>query len=230
MLSARLAALARWVPIGSKLADIGTDHGLLPVYLAKNGVISKGIAVDVSDESLKKARSAIKVANLEEILETRVGWGLKVIRPKEVDTVVIAGMGGPLIKSILEEGHDVLSSISLLILQPMNAVDVVRRWLVKNHFSIGHEELVRDGRYIYEIVIAKHGYQKVANDLEYEIGFKLKENSDPLFKEFVQAKVERARGIIDKLKDMETENAKVAMNELVDKVQKYEEVLKCYVL
>ena len=83
MLGARLAALARQIPKGARVADIGTDHGFMPVYLGKNGVSNRIIATDISPGSLSKARDLIAKEKLEDIIETRLGPGLKVISPEK---------------------------------------------------------------------------------------------------------------------------------------------------
>ncbi len=229
MLSSRLAALAKQVPLGSRLVDVGTDHGLIPVYLAKNKLITRAIATDISDSSLQKARDLVKDEDLGNIVETRLGSGLQVIKPGEADVIMIAGMGGLLIRSILDEGQHVLSSASRLIIQPMNGSELVRRWLVSRGFAIEHEVLVRDGKHIYEIIIAVHGYQEKVDDIQYEIGFRLMENKDPLFKEFICAKITKARNIIKRLENQDSYNAQRAMREFALRLKKYEEAYKWFV-
>jgi len=229
LLGPRLKALASQVPIGAKIADIGTDHGLIPVYLAKNKLAAKIIATDISKGSLQKAVDLVKEENLDHIIETRLGSGLQVIEPEEVDTIIVAGMGGMLITSILEEGRRVLKSISRLILQPMSGSDLLRQWLVKENFAIDHELLVKEGRHIYEIIVASHGSQEVIDNIQYEIGFKLIENKDPLFKEFINGKIEKTKDIIKELEKENTKNAKEYMKEFLLKYKKYEEAYRWFV-
>ncbi|HZJ57822.1 MAG TPA: class I SAM-dependent methyltransferase [Clostridia bacterium] len=228
MLSSRLAALAQQIPIGAKIADIGTDHGLMPVYLGKNGVSDRIIATDISSDSLRKASILIDKENLQDIIETRIGPGLKVIKPGEVDTVVIAGMGGLLISSILDEGAKTLGAVRRLILQPMNNTELVREWLVNNGFAIEDESLVKEGRHIYEIIVSRLGYQGVSDDIYFEVGFKFIENRDPLFQEFLAIKIRKTKAIISKLEKQNTENARNAMVGFSTKLKKYDEVLECF--
>lgn len=229
MLSPRLEVLARQVPVGSKVADIGTDHGLIPVYLAKNNISTKIIATDISAGSLQKAKDLVKKENLEHIIETRLGSGLQAVTPGEVDTVMIAGMGGLLIGHILEEGSGVLKSVSKLILQPMHSSEPVRRLLVKQGFAVDHELLVKDGSFIYEVIVAQPGDQEVADDIQYEIGFKFMENKDPLFKKFIGTKIVRTKKIIKELEEQNTKNAKEAREIFQIKLGKYEEAYRWFV-
>ncbi len=229
MLSPRLTMVAKQVSIGATVADIGADHGLIPLYLAKNRIASKVIATDISEASLQKTRNLIRDANLEDIVDVRLGSGLQVIEPGEVDTIIMAGIGGVLIGEILEEGIQVLESVSRLILQPMSAQGCLREWLVKNDFTFAHEVLVKDNRYIYDIIVAEAGEQKVRDPIQYEIGFKLIENRDPLFIEFINEKIAKARTIIKKLESENTENAKEAMGEFRKKLEKYEEAYRWFV-
>ena len=227
MLSPRLKDLAMEVPVGARLADIGTDHGLVPVYLAKNHIVTKVIATDISEGSLQKARELIKAERLDDIIETRLGPGLEVIEPGEVDTIIIAGMGGQLMTQILCESMDVIKACTKLILQPMNAQQQIRRWLVDQGYKIYRECLVKDGKYIYEIIVAKEGFQQKVDDIQYEIGFRL--NEDPLFKEFIGLKISKTEAIIRELQKQNTENARKRKEHLLEKLNKYKEAYRCFV-
>lgn len=223
MLGNRLRALANQIPRDTTLADIGTDHGLIPVYLIKEGLISKAIATDISEISLSKAKDLIRNEGLEEAIETRLGSGLQIIRSGEVNTLLIAGMGGRQIKKILEEGSEVLESITTLILQPMRGKDDLRRWIVYNNYIIDNEILVKEAKYLYQIIVASHGTQEVSDDIQFEIGFKLLENNDPLFKEFIEEKILRTSKIIDELADKDISNPERTLRALTRRLEKYKE-------
>lgn len=224
MLSPRLKAIAEKVPQGSKVADIGTDHGFIPVYLVKNGVAPKVIASDISRNSLEKTKMLVKEQGFSDSIEVRLGSGLKVLKGGEVDTVIIAGMGGKLIKNILEESPDILKDISRLILQPMSSQSKLRHWLIQNDFTIKDEELVLDNGRIYEIMLVEHGKQEQWNDIELEISPRLIEKKHRLLEPFVLNKMAIMENVISKLKNSNTENALKKRKDCEEKLKKYKEV------
>ncbi len=224
MLSPRLKAIAEKVPQGSKVADIGTDHGFIPVYLVKNGVAPKVIASDISRNSLEKTKMLVKEQGFSDSIEVRLGSGLKVLKGGEVDTVIIAGMGGNLIKNILEESPDILKDISRLILQPMSSQSKLRHWLIQNDFTIKDEELVLDNGRIYEIMLVEHGKQEQWNDIELEISPRLIEKKHRLLEPFVLNKMAIMENVISKLKNSNTENALKKRKDCEEKLKKYKEV------
>jgi tRNA (adenine22-N1)-methyltransferase len=153
-LSKRLELIANNVPQGSRIADIGSDHALLPVYLARQGRIIKGVAGEVNPGPFKAASKQISDSNLESIIDVRLGNGLEVIAPDEVDVITIAGMGGTLIAEILETGKEKLSGVNLLILQPNVGEYNVRTWLLKNNWVLSNEQILEEDGKIYEILTA----------------------------------------------------------------------------
>jgi len=153
-LSRRLATLAEWVPQGAQLADIGTDHALLPVYLAGRGKIAFAVAGDLYDGPLQAARRQVAAAGLTGRIDVRQGDGLAVIRPGEVDTVCMAGMGGGLITRLLTDGADRLSSVRTLVLSPHGAEYAVRQWLMDNRYLLQQELLLEEDGVIYTLMKA----------------------------------------------------------------------------
>lgn len=166
-LTERLKCLADQIEQNETMADIGTDHGFLPIYLWENEISPKVIMADISAGSLEKAR-----CNCEELypgvdFDLRLGNGIQILENGEVDAVVIAGMGGKLMAQILEEDMEKTRSIRKLIMQPRNGQGKLRYWLIKNGFSIVKESLVREGKYICEIITAVP--EMVDNNISYEI-------------------------------------------------------------
>jgi len=135
-LSKRLKSIVQMVQIHSKVADIGTDHGYIPVYLYSNGISDYIIASDVKLASLNKAIDEIERHKLSENIIVRLGDGLSVIKPYEVDTAIIAGMGGILITDILEKDKNIAATIKRFILQPMTASDHLRRYICENGIQL----------------------------------------------------------------------------------------------
>ena len=121
-LSKRLYAVAGLVTEGASVADIGTDHGYVPIYLVESGIASKVIALDVNQGPLNRARMHIVGHGLGDRIETRLSDGLARICPGEVDTVIASGMGGPLTIRILQEGKEVADQLNALILQPQSEI------------------------------------------------------------------------------------------------------------
>ncbi len=146
-LSDRLYALANLVTAGNRLADIGTDHGYIPIWLCKKGVIPSALAMDVREGPLSRAEAHIREYGLTDRIQTRLSDGLKKIGEDEADTVLIAGMGGRLMLRILSETA-VPESVTELVLQPQSDISLIRRWIREHGFRIADEDMVEeDGKY-----------------------------------------------------------------------------------
>jgi tRNA (adenine22-N1)-methyltransferase len=200
-LSKRLRAIAKYVPKGANVADIGTDHGYIPVYLLNKGHVDFAILADVNKGPLENARSEVRHNNLTDKVDLRLGSGIEVLNENEVDEVIIAGMGGILISELLEAKKSVAHNLDKLILQPMQAQDELRKYLLNNGYEILDEVLVKEDFRIYEIIIAKYTGKntEVKNKIYYEIGNKLIENKDKLLSELVNKKIKSYENIIAKL-------------------------------
>lgn len=174
-LSERLQAVSRHVPQGAKLADIGSDHAYLPVYLIEHGMIERAIAGEINDGPLLSALENIKANGFANQIQAKKGSGLAVLKNEaDIDTVTIAGMGGPLIAAILDEGKEHLSTIKRLILQPNVAADRIRQWLYREGWDLVREEILEEDGHIYEVLVAEPGsgnaaYSADPNQLEKEI-------------------------------------------------------------
>ncbi len=153
-LSRRLRKLADWVPSGARMADIGTDHALLPVYLAAGGKIDFAVAGDVHAGPVEAAKRQVASAGLSARINVRHGDGLSVLNAGEVDTVCIAGMGGGLIVRLLDAAGDRLASVHTLVLSPHGAEDAVRRWLMERKFLLDRELLLEEDGVIYTLLRA----------------------------------------------------------------------------
>lgn len=226
-LTPRLLAIAQLVPQGATVADIGTDHGYIPVYLIKNGIAKKVIATDVNKGPLRIAQKNIAMHHMENHIETRLGNGLAVFFPGEVDTVIIAGMGGLLIRDILAADQKITESVETFILQPMVAQEELRRWLLSNQWKIVDEKLVKEDHRIYEVMVVKKGFQFVSDEIYYETGEKLIENQDPLLPEFIEKHLRKYKEIIRNLTGQNSEIANDKREMCQRKVAKLEEVLQC---
>ena len=151
-LTDRLQVLADQIRQDETMADIGTDHGFLPIYLWENEISPKVIMADISPGSLQKARVNCYENYPDEKFDLRLGNGIQILENGEVDAVVIAGMGGKLMTEILGENLEKSKSFGKLILQPRNGQAKLRSWLIENGFSIVKESLVRENKYICEVI------------------------------------------------------------------------------
>ncbi|WP_122639415.1 MULTISPECIES: tRNA (adenine(22)-N(1))-methyltransferase [unclassified Romboutsia] len=200
-LTDRLLKIASLVSEGKRVADIGTDHGYIPVYLLNKGVVPFAILADVNKGPLENARKEVRNNNLTDKTDLRLGSGIEVLKKGEVDEVIIAGMGGILISELLEANKEVAHSVDKLILQPMQAQEELRKYLVNNGYEILDEVLVKEDFRIYEIIESKFtgNNTKVEDEIYFEVSKKLIENKDPLLKEFIDKKVYKYNSIIEKL-------------------------------
>ena len=155
-LTPRLRLLADWVPPGARLADVGTDHAYLPVWLRLHGRVVSAIACDLREGPLARARETGRAYGADEI-DFRLGDGLSVVSPEEADTIVIAGMGGENIAAILEQAPWTADGVHRLLLQPMTRAEVLRRFLMEHGYAIRREILVRDRGTLYPVMEAAGG-------------------------------------------------------------------------
>lgn len=160
-LTPRLQLLADWVPQGAKLADVGTDHGYLPVWLSQQGRITSAIASDLRKGPLEHAKETGRTYGAENI-EYRLGNGLAGIRPEEADVIVIAGMGGENIVSILKAAPWTADGAHTLLLDPHTKAEELRRFLMEHGYEIRREQLVYDRGTIYPIMEVTAGSMELS--------------------------------------------------------------------
>ncbi|SFE43381.1 class I SAM-dependent methyltransferase [Peptostreptococcus sp. D1] len=153
-LSPRLKYISELVSDGKKIADIGTDHGYIPISLLLDNKISFAILSDINRGPLNNAKKEVVKNNLQKYVDLRLGSGMETLREGEVDQVIIAGMGGILISEIIEKKINLSKKLDKLILQPMQAPEELRKYLLKKGFRIIDEHLVSEEHRIYEIIEA----------------------------------------------------------------------------
>ena len=166
-LGKRLGLCAAMVRPGCRLADIGTDHGYLPVWLAKTGAILSAVAADVREGPLQSARQNIERYGVQDQVTARLSDGLDLVSAQEADDIVIAGMGGGLMIRILKEGEDVVRTLKECILQPQSEIEKVRAFLLEEGFLFIAEDMVEeDGKYypMMKVVPPKKNAQQAGAD------------------------------------------------------------------
>lgn len=152
----RLERVATHVPAGARLADIGSDHAYLPVALMRRGVIAAAVAGEVATTPFHAARRTVDDNGLAQHITVRLADGLAAIEvADEISAISLCGMGGETIRGILDCGKAHLNGGERLILQPNGGEQPLRQWLMENDYQILHEELLRENRFYYEIIVAE---------------------------------------------------------------------------
>lgn len=196
-LQPRLRCIADCVGSCPCLADIGTDHGYLPVWLLQNGRIKRAIASDINAAPLEHARQTAVLYGEEKRIELRHCAGLDGFSPGEADVTAIAGMGGETIISILDAAPWLRESGTVLLLQPMTKTELLRRHITENGFYIASERLVLDKGTIYTVIEARAGVRRPLSNAEAWCGVDLE--NDPLYGEYASSRIrkleEAARGV-----------------------------------
>lgn len=187
----RLKVIADSVSSSGIVADVGTDHGYLPVYLIREKGLQKVIATDVNKDPLAKAQRIIFRHKLTDQIELRLGDGLKVLEPGEADTIILAGMGGILISDLLDSSPEVAKSAKMLIAQPIQAVSGLRQYLWQSGYRICSEKLVQEKHRFYETVFACYeGNDEVKTDpVDLEIGTFIREQAPGTAKAYLKRKI-----------------------------------------
>ncbi len=157
-LSRRLERVAAYVPQDARLADIGSDHGYLPVALMLRGVLAAAVAGEVAQAPFASAQRNVRRNGLDGRVSVRLADGLAAIEPQDrISVVSICGMGGDTMCDILQAGKQRLAGVTRLVLQPNGGERELRQWLMDNGLRIVHEELLRENRFDYEIIVAEPG-------------------------------------------------------------------------
>ncbi|KGR74547.1 tRNA (adenine(22)-N(1))-methyltransferase [Ureibacillus sinduriensis] len=198
-LSKRLEAVASFVPTGAVVADIGSDHAYLPCYLVHNGIVKKAIAGEVVKGPYESAIKQVKLEGLEDNITVRLADGLKAVEKSDgVNTITIAGMGGPLIVSILDKCPEVLHSVTRLILQPNIHAKVIREWAIRNGWAILDEVILKEDEKIYEILVLQRGAMELSEQ-EILLGKKLMAKQTEVFAEKWSKEIENWKRILTSL-------------------------------
>lgn len=218
----RLETIVHMVDVCAVAADIGTDHGYVPEMMLKRGLAKRVIATDINEGPLSRAVEHLSSSGCGDACEFRLGSGLKVLKPGEAECIVIAGMGGELIASILDESRAVAQKARQLILQPMTAADKLRLYLRDNGYSIVDENASKELYHYYFIVKAVAGKSQHFDDIYTEFSQHLIEKKDRIMYEYMGKCMHKNQQIIESL----LLSGKSEYRERIDALKHKNEVIK----
>ena len=199
--SLRIKAIAYMINSGTRVADIGTDHAYLPIYLVQQNIAKSAIASDINRGPLEIATKNIEKAGLSEKIETRISNGLENFKAKEMDTIVITGMGGKTIIDILNGGVEVVRYAKYLIMSPQSEIVEFRLFLATRCFKIIDEIMVKeDGKYYYICKVKNAKASRFQKELlGIKFGHLLLTNKDEVLKEYIHKQRQEKDKLLKKL-------------------------------
>jgi len=227
-ISIRLKAIVNMIEECDSVIDVGTDHGYVPIYLVKNGVIKSAIASDINRGPVDKARKNIIQNNVQEQISCRMGSGLSTVNKGETEIAIIAGMGGNLIRDILEADLEVVKQFKYMILQPVQNAEVLREYLYITGYDILDEEICKDDGKFYEIIKVKYNTKPVIlDDIYYEISKILLDKKNTVMQSFIEYKLQKYLKVYYSLNDdtILSKNRKVQLYHVTQKLKGF---LKCF--
>ena len=227
-LSKRLQAVANLVSVGLTVADVGTDHGYIPIYLLENGKCAKALAMDVNRGPLLRAKEHIVEHGLEEMIETRLSDGVKQLRIGECEAVVIAGMGGALTIKILEEGKEVFKSLTEFVLQPQSELYKVRKYLIEQGYRITAEDMVQEDGKFYPMMKVINDESDTYNAIEFRYGKCLLSKKHPVLRVFLEKEKNTKKNILQNLQKEDGEHIEVRKKEIEEELEGIEYALQRY--
>lgn len=228
-LSKRLQAVADMVTVGNRLVDVGTDHGMVPIFLVKSGRISGAIATDVKPGPLSRAEEHIAEWGMQEYIKTRLSDGLKEIAAGEGDTLLLAGMGGHLMLKILTEGRDILSSFQELVLQPQSVLHSVRKGLFSLNWRVTEEHMILEDGKFYPMMRLLPGKDSYSREIEFYYGRLLLQEKNPVLEQYLKDRKKVYEQLHARLSgrqtDGESPSARKRLIEIEEELKRLQEAL-----
>ena len=214
-LSKRLKTVASFVTPGKRIADVGTDHGYVPIYLVQSERTPYALAMDINKGPLSHAKDNILRYNLQNRIETRLSNGLREYNRGEADSIIIAGMGGNLMVQILSEAFDKWKDDAELVLSPHSEAELVRRYLSENNMVIEEECMLIDEDKYYVVMRAVSGKSDYENEAHFRYGKLLLERKDAVLYEYLKKELAKKEQIEAALKQSSSVAANGRMEELI---------------
>ena len=212
---------------GYRLADIGTDHGFVPIWLVRNGVIPSAVAMDVNRGQLERAREHIAQAGLEGYIRTRLSDGLAGLHKGEADSILIAGMGGALTLRILEKDPPQSLGAVELILQPQSEISKVREYLCRSGWKIDAEDMVlEDGKY-YPMMHCVRGEMTLTPE-EAEFGPCLIASGHPVLRKYLAFREKVLSANLESLQRSESDRAQARREQIIQQTEQIRSLRKSF--
>lgn len=235
-LSKRLQAVADLVTPGHRVADVGCDHAYTSIYLVENKISPYVIAMDINQGPIDRAKENIKKYGYEKEIATRKSDGLEKLKVEEVDTVLIAGMGGGLTVQILTQHRERMAGLKELVLSPQSEIYLVRELMQEIGFTITNENMIKEEGKYYVMMKAEAGTSVIDNQ-PYQLlnkehahfGRLLLESKHPILREFLEKELERCSKILESLQKETSESINIRKNEIRESVKLIKAALGYYV-
>ncbi|OIA99929.1 SAM-dependent methyltransferase [Paenibacillus sp. LC231] len=244
-LSRRLTQILEKIPRGSRLADIGSDHALLPVAAVESGAAIQAIAGEVNPGPYDAAVKQVIESGMTEVISVRRGDGLNVLSVGEADVITVAGMGGSLIAAILDRGIDKLTGVRRLVLQPNVGEDILRKWLYSHGWVLIEEWILEEDGKIYEVLVAEPSHTtdltneqvykdraiggglRLSTDWLFRMGPWLTQSPNPVFYDKWKSEIEKMEYILQSLSRSDLTTAADKASEIRSDIEFIQEVLAC---
>ena len=227
-LSKRLSAVAALLDNCDRMADIGTDHGYIPIYLVERKRVQGAIAMDIGKGPLQRAKDHVQLHKLDEYIELRLSDGAKKLEVGEVQEVVIAGMGGRLMMKIIDESRELFHSLQGFVIQPQSEYGFVRHFLEENGFCFLKENIVEeDGKY-YPMMRVTSGVMKLGEECFYEYGKSLLTQKHPVLEEYLVKEGSNYRKIAQTLREGTTQKQKERLLEIEQMIKLNQKALEYF--
>ena len=227
-LSKRLYAVASLVTEGASVADIGTDHGYIPIYLVENRISPRVIAMDINRGPLERARFHIQEYGMEAQIETRLSDGLSALVPGEADTMIAAGMGGGLVIKILTQTPQATDSLQEFILQPQSEIAKVREYLNKKGFISVAEDMVEEDGKFYPMMKMRRGQETEYSQAELHYGRLLLEKRHPVLYRYLLKERDVKDRLRENLRLQAGDRVKIRLEEIEKELALTAQALKYY--
>lgn len=225
-LSKRLSAVAGLLQTRENVADVGTDHAYIPIYLVKEDKIKHAIAMDINKGPLMRAKEHVAFEGVSNQIELRLSDGVEKLSPNEVQAVIIAGMGGNLILHILEQGKEVFCTVEELILQPQSEIERVRIYLREHEYTITNEEMVyEDGKFYPMMRVIHQKEERAFSKMDDVYGYDLIRTRHPVLLQYLDKEELKYKEIFQHVQDLsKNEIQKERLMELEQKIKLIEQI------